>query len=145
MSMNPSARNRSATTSWGATQMLGPLGNRTVVVSGGPSAAHEGVPSSAAPAIPESPARKRRRLALNVIGCRPVLQCSRLQHAFQFVEEEPIRVLCDERIGGDFGSAWETSLISRKDDSPCQKGCSFPIAGVTAHCRGWRRIAQRDP
>src|SRR6516225_7329917 len=76
MSVKPSARKSSSATYCGAMQMPAIFASRTVVVSGGPSWAHE----AAAPMRPATPAdesvdRKRRRLCVDCIMGSLLLRC----------------------------------------------------------------------
>src|SRR5271169_4075819 len=96
MSVNPSARSKSSTTYCGATQMPGLFGSRTEVVSRVPSAAS----ARGARTRPAAPAtavmvRKPRRVCVCDIGSPP---CSRLQLAFEFVQEAPIRAVGDNLL-----------------------------------------------
>src|SRR5262245_60002838 len=96
MSVNPSARSSCSATYCGAVQMPG-FKSRTEVVSRAPgAAATRGEPTKpAAPAIATF-VIKRRRVCVVAIGNAPVLLRLRLQLAFEFVEETPIRAVNDD-------------------------------------------------
>src|SRR5215472_10192382 len=99
--VNPSARNRSATTYSGSMQMPGAAsGSRTDVVSGGPSAARAGVRNIAAVPMLESAARKRRLVWISAIASLPPFSC--LQLALNLVQEAPIRSVGDDLLRARF-------------------------------------------
>src|SRR5215472_2819019 len=79
--------------------MTGDLESRTAVVSSAGSAAHtrRGGSTLAAPAS-AAMVRKRRRVCIVVIGSLPKSVCSRLQFAFERVEEAPIRTFGDDLL-----------------------------------------------
>src|SRR3954464_2996062 len=108
MSVKPSWRSNASATC-GAMQMTGSLSRRTLVTSGGGSAASELLPAILTAPTPPKPAapahailaRKARRLC--TIGMESLLrnqskQYSGLHLAFELVEKAPIRVLGDQRL-----------------------------------------------
>src|SRR6516162_10149879 len=103
MSVKPSARSNSSAANIGAMQIAGLCRKRTAVVSRAPSKANACGASARAevPAIARALVRKRRRVSL--IGILKTSLCfrrSRLQLAFQLVEEAPIRTLGDDLLRG---------------------------------------------
>src|SRR4029077_11624081 len=99
MSVKPSARSSSSATYRGAKQMAGILGRRTVVVSRSPSAASaRGARMRPAAPANEIVVRKQRRVCVVDIGSLPLLQRSRLQLAFELVEEAPICAVGDDLL-----------------------------------------------
>src|SRR5205823_3687109 len=97
ISVKPSARNNSSAMYCGATQMLGIFGSRKVVVSSAPSAARA-CGARMRPTAPAAarPPTKRRRVWISGIGSPPLR--SRLQLAFQLVEEAPVGAVGDDLL-----------------------------------------------
>src|SRR4029077_1844536 len=98
MSVKPSARSSSSATYCGAPQIVGLCSSRTVVVSSAPSAAGTGGARrrTVPPAI-DTVARKRRRGWVITIGSLS-LPRSRLQLAFELVQETPIGAVGDDLV-----------------------------------------------
>ena len=83
-------------------QVTGSLSKRIVVTSGGGSAACDlpSAPNPPRPAAPANAALVRNRRRVWVIGIKaPIVPGSRLQLAFELVEEAPIRAAGDNPLG----------------------------------------------
>src|SRR6516164_6761980 len=103
MSVNPSIRSSSSQTYCGAKQISGILAKRTVVVSRRASAASTpGAASAPAPANPIADSTRRR---LSVIGIVNSFPPSRLQLAFDLVEEMPVGAVGDDLLRARFDEA----------------------------------------
>src|SRR5262252_818001 len=98
MTVKPSACNRSSATYCGATQIFGVFVKLTVVVSGGRSTASACLKRTS-PAAPASDTVVRKRRRVGIIVMASLASRSRLQLAFELVEEAPIRALGDDLVG----------------------------------------------